>query len=336
MKRMNYLAVMLTTALLSLAQPVLGLDVRLGDSAGNTPAAATSGPPLMASLQLLTEKPGQGEPVLFELLLRLQPGVAIGAGTTLTSLGEWEVVRVAPGPLLNDRNGQAVRKDQLTLRTFASGKVDVPAWIQPYRGADGQAGEFRTAPLTVTVEPVPGQPGDRPGEIRPLKPPRYLFAPWPWALGAALALLVLAGAWWWSRRGRAETGAVAVAPGRPADEVAREQLELLKQSAWLSQGDFKAYYVSLSLILRTYLEGCFRVPARDQTTPELLKSLKQARAKLQDVNAAREVLNRSDLVKFAKWLPVAAEAQADWQAVWELVERTAPRPEPEEDPRASG
>jgi hypothetical protein len=166
MKRMNYLAVMLTTALLSLAQPVLGLDVRLGDSAGNTPAAATSGPPLMASLQLLTEKPGQGEPVLFELLLRLQPGVAIGAGTTLTSLGEWEVVRVAPGPLLNDRNGQAVRKDQLTLRTFASGKVDVPAWIQPYRGADGQAGEFRTAPLTVTVEPVPGQPGDRPGEIR--------------------------------------------------------------------------------------------------------------------------------------------------------------------------
>lgn len=326
----------LTFLLLALARPGQTLDIQMYDSGGNTSAASAQTPPLTASLRLLTPKPQQGEPVEFALSLQLQPGVAIGTGTTLTSLGEWEVVGLAAGSFQKDQAGPRMRQDRLTLRTFASGKLDVPAWIQPYRGADGRAGEFRTAPLTVTVEPVPGQPGDRPGEIRPLKPPRYLFAPWPWALGAALALLVLAGAWWWGRRERAETGAVAVAPGRPADEVAREQLELLKQSDWLGQGDFKAYYVSLSLILRTYLEGCFRVPARDQTTPELLKSLKQARAKLQDVNAAREVLTRSDLVKFAKWLPVAAEAQADWQAVWELVERTAPRPEPEEDPRASG
>lgn len=336
MTRMKWAGIALTLALLNLARPAAGLDVRLGDSAGNTPAASIPAPPLMASLRLLADKPGQGEPVRFELLLRLQPGVTIGAGTTLTSLGEWDVVKLASGPLLNDQNGQAVRKDELTLRTFASGKVEVPAWIQPYRGPDGQAGEFRTAPLTVSVEPVAGRPGDRPGEIRPLKPPRGMFSPWPWALGAALALLILAAAWWWQRRNRTGTVSVPAAPSRPPAEVAKEQLDQLRQSAWLSQGDFKTYYVELSAILRTYLEGRFQVPARDQTTPELLKSLKKAKAKLQDINASREVLNQSDLVKFAKWLPTAAEAQKDWQAVRDLVERTEPKPEPTEESHAAG
>ncbi|MEW6517340.1 MAG: hypothetical protein AB1439_10615 [candidate division FCPU426 bacterium] len=320
---------------LAFSRPGLALDVRFGDPAGTTPAASSALlPPLTCKLQTLTPKPRQGEPVQFSLTLQLQPGVVADSGTTLTSLGEWEVLGVERGPA-QDQEEKRVRQDRLTLVTFASGKVEVPAWIQTFRLADGQPGEFRTAPLTVNVEPVPHHSGDRPGEIRGLKPQRGLFVAWPWLLAAALASLAVAAGWWWSQRQK--PGALPfAAPSRPPAEVAREQLERLRQADWPGQGNFKAYYVELSAILRLYVEGCFQVPALDQTTPELLKALKHARAKLPDINASREVLNRSDLVKFAKWLPTAAEAQADWQAVWDMVERTEPKPEPAEEPHAAG
>jgi len=87
------------------------------------------------------------------------------------------------------------------------------------------------------------------------------------------------------------------------EEVAEEKLIKLQQSTLLSEGKIKQYYQELTDILREYLENRHQIQAPDMTTSELYRTLKSSNFSSDTVNSLRKLLEKSDMVKFAKFIP---------------------------------
>jgi hypothetical protein len=71
------------------------------------------------------------------------------------------------------------------------------------------------------------------------------------------------------------------------------------------------------------------VDAADLTTAELLAALKESAMSREALAVAREVLEASDLVKFAKYEPSRPETGQVEARLEEFVASTKPAPEPE-------
>ena len=112
------------------------------------------------------------------------------------------------------------------------------------------------------------------------------------------------------------------APPRPAHEVAFERLERLSKEALPLKGEFMAYYVALSEILREYLGGRWRFDSLDLTTTELMALMRGKELKNYDFERLQYMLDDFDLVKFAKVVPTLEQTDGDAARVRKFVETT--------------
>lgn len=299
----------------------------LAHPAGTTPIGAVEPLPLELSVTPLATQTRAGVPIELEVRLRVQPGTQVEPIDFSQQLGEWQVFEQTESKPLP---GSTEQRWHLSIATFQTGEVPVPALVVKFKLPKGKPGEFRSLPVTVRVAPLPKKNGDQAGLPRGLKPLWGMISWWPWILflvGLALALSALV---WYERRHAAARSLEPTRPARPPEVVARERLAQLRASGLVGQGAWKAFYSELSDILRRYLEGRFQLPATDRTTYELMHELRSTAAKRQDLAVVREVLESSDLVKFAKDRPTALQAESELIAVAELVDRTTFAPaEPE-------
>lgn len=170
-----------------------------------------------------------------------------------------------------------------------------------------------------------GQIAGGPGEGSPA-PRAYL----PWLIVLAVAAAASVAAFLFLRRRG------IVRPGGPAPvapwEVARERLAALAERHLPQQGNYDAYHVDLSAILRYYIEGRFHVHAPERTTPEFLSEIsgKGYFSPEQEVFLAR-FLRLCDRVKFAQFRPDLEAMAVSIEEVGHFVDQTIPVEEPEEE-----
>jgi len=95
---------------------------------------------------------------------------------------------------------------------------------------------------------------------------------------------------------------------RPAHEIALKALQKLYASDLLEKQEYKLFFSELSDILRTYLEGRYFISALEETTYEIIRDLKEH---LDDdkKKILSDILQLSDLVKFAKFKPELKEIE---------------------------
>jgi hypothetical protein len=210
-----------------------------------------------------------------------------------------------------------------------------------YRLVAWRTGEHTTQPLPVRVVSPDGEgrvylvrlplpqvlsvlPADTAGlEPRgpkePIEPVRPL---WPWiAAGAVLlAVVALLAAWPWRRRRarRAPTPAPAVSADPRGDAL--RALDEARAAGLVEVGEWKLFYSRVSGALRGYLATLSPEWGTDRTTAELVHRLRAAGIAAPVVEPLRTVLETADRVKFARFRPTAAEAEADWAAAREWVE----------------
>lgn len=160
-------------------------------------------------------------------------------------------------------------------------------------------------------------------EPKPLKEQWEAPRDWSrWIAAAIVALAVLAAVVWWLRR-RARRETLAPPPPQlPADYVALTELTRIEKLDLVAEGRLKEHYTLVTDCIRHYLEARYNVEAMDQTSSELLLELRERRI---TVTKLEELLQESDLVKFAKHTPPAADAEAILTTAREIVVKTAPR-----------
>ncbi len=169
-----------------------------------------------------------------------------------------------------------------------------------------------------------GSPVQAADELRDIRGPVGLRPDlWPWI---ALGIAVVAAVVWLSFRHRhIFVRPVPVAPPRPAWEIAAEALGRLERGPFLAEGRYKEYYSALSGIVRAYIEARFDIRAPEMTTEEFL-AMSRSSEKLNDVQKRflYDLLQSSDMVKFAKYIPQEGHARENLVWAKNFVEETIP------------
>lgn len=133
----------------------------------------------------------------------------------------------------------------------------------------------------------------------------------PWFLAVAVIIggILFIVRRWRNRSVPAVEDVVPPPPLEPAHIVALRELDRIgKEAAW-KRGQVKAHHAAVSEVLRTYFERRYNYPAMERSTDELRSGLGHLPIRTQEKELILELLQLTDLVKFAKWSPLPADHQ---------------------------
>jgi hypothetical protein len=203
--------------------------------------------------------------------------------------------------------------------------------------ASGQVHTLCTQPHVMTVEdPLASQAQP---EKKPDPEPRSQIEVW-----TALRDFVLHAAWvvplvlllgWLLYRYRDRFRKKPVPPPPiPPWERARGQLAHLEAKGLVQAGAIEEYLDGVTDTLREYLGFRYGFDVLECTTRELLRQLGGRASDFPEEQSVRTILQRADLVKFARRAPTEEECREAMQATRRIIDVTTPAPSL--DPRSSG
>ncbi len=241
----------------------------------------------------------------------------------VVQVSEWDTVRTSmPGGADIIQLVQRIR-----ITSFDTGFWAIP----PYLFTIGQVGA-ETRPLLLEVRGV--DLGEVP-ELRDIKDihevpfslASWVRRHWHWILLPLVAALLL---WWlvayWRRRPRPVVQENSTEPQQPLHERVLQRLHALQEERLWQNGEHKLYHSRLTDLLRGYIEERYNVPALERTTDELMQEMRVAPISADHRLMLRNMLELSDMVKFAKATPSPAENEMMMANAIVFVKETAPAP----------
>jgi len=236
-------------------------------------------------------------------------------------------VEIISGPRVDttkSQNGRIKIIHKYLITSFDSGRYQIgPVFAESKN--EGGLKRFYSDYSILEVMRVRIAPADTTAKIfdiiKPYKAPITLGEMLPWIL-----IILLLGIILWAiirylpklRKSNSESSVFI--PSEPAHVIAFRDLERLKSQELWQKGETKKYYTELTEILRRYLENRFRVYSLELTTSETLDALvKSGFKKDGSYKDLKTVLTGADLVKFAKYNPVASENESHFQTSWNFV-----------------
>ena len=229
-------------------------------------------------------------------------------------------------------DGRIQEHQYLTLTSFKDSLFSIEP-IAVVSGSD----TFFTEPMALNiVQPFEVDSSLAITDIKDIeKAPIYWWGIIRWILLAlALAGLAIGGyyGWQWYRKHRKkEEEPVDPELLRPADEVALEKLDAIKEAKIWKDGKIKEYQTELTDVVREYISRRFDVQSTEKTSDETLKEVKPLLVNgdlaLEDGKELYERLSKmlrtADLVKFAKWHTTPDENESALTTAYDFVKETS-------------
>ena len=200
-------------------------------------------------------------------------------------------------PRLLDLRGSVV------VSSFEEGLYELPQIVVGRLSEEGVADTLVFEPLRLEVKTMPVDtatfvPHDIKGQIRY---PLTFAEIFPWVLGvcAAVLLMIFAIRFIIMRR-RAEDPAYAHKD--PAHIIALRKLDKYRGSKMWAPEKQKLFYSGVTDTLREYISSRYGVPAMEMTTAQIFDDMKATDAPEALLKEVRELFDRADFVKFAKYV----------------------------------
>jgi hypothetical protein len=217
--------------------------------------------------------------------------------------GSWDVLASSASEPKAGEDGRVRWRQTLTLAPLAPGEQKLELTSLVFRDGESDAQTIAWKPFTVPIETQikdadPAKIRDITTTEDPPAPPESAIPAWLWFTSPLPVLvLVLAGVWLMLRR---KTPRQPV----PALRKATRECDRLLAMQLPEKGRCKSFVILLTGILRRYLERRYDLPARRQTTAELLLAI-QSRADVGDnvKRWLRGFLDQADVVKFSAGEP---------------------------------
>ena len=224
-----------------------------------------------------------------------------------------------------DADSNVIVKQQLTLMTFDTGQIQVPAVGLTYAKSFDDPDRLKayTDPInlystTITVDTTMAYKPI----VEPIAAPVQMKEVFPWILAVLLLALVVFGIWYWRKHRKAKVdadGNIVRGPVIPPYDKAVGDLENLRQQKLWQSGKVKEYFSSLTDIAREYIEGQFGVNAVEMTTDDILEEVKPLHFSQETYNKLKETMEVADLVKFAKYSAANLESENAMNSMTEFV-----------------
>ncbi len=114
-------------------------------------------------------------------------------------------------------------------------------------------------------------------------------------------------------------------PSTPPHVLALEELRKIEKMELLTRGKVKQYYTMVSEVLRKYIAGRYGIVTLERTTAEIVIDLEHTSVSEAHRLRFSELLQSSDLVKFAKWNPDSESRDSLVPLTREIIEETKSR-----------
>ena len=224
-----------------------------------------------------------------------------------------------------DADSNVIVKQQLTLMTFDTGQIQVPAVGLTYAKSFDDPDRLKayTDPInlystTITVDTTMAYKPI----VEPIAAPVQMKEVFPWILAVLLLALAVFGIWYWHKHRKTKVdadGNIVRGPVIPPYDKAVGDLENLRQQKLWQSGKVKEYFSSLTDIAREYIEGQFGVNAVEMTTDDILEEVKPLHFSQETYNKLKETMEVADLVKFAKYSAANLESENAMNSMTEFV-----------------
>lgn len=210
----------------------------------------------------------------------------------------------------------------LKITLFDTGFVPIPPIT-----LSTTAGPIETNPLLLHSR---GPVVDMTSTFKDVKPPMAITYNW-WAenwMWVVIVLIAATGIFFLFRRFLLRGPEPIELPKEPTVEVALphvlafEQLEALQQEQLWQRGKVKTYHSRLNSIFREYLEKRYRIQALEETTDEIVTSMRNRGMAPSHYERVESAMRMADLVKFAKAKPTGADNQEAFDAIYSFIEFT--------------
>ncbi|MDD4746544.1 MAG: hypothetical protein PHW19_04610 [Salinivirgaceae bacterium] len=225
-----------------------------------------------------------------------------------------EILRDLPFDTIRENNKTVIRK-QYILTSFDSGSYYINPIAITLRTKESEAQTIYTNPLFLSVQTIQiDSTENRIADIKlPLETPltinEFISEYLPYLLimitVGILAFLLI---WLIRKTKKQPTEPIVEIPKEEAHVIALRELDALNAKKMWQEGMIKPFYSELSDIIRRYLEHRYEIPALESSTSEIAfitKSLAILDKEIQ--HKLMEFLETADLVKFAKFEPLASE-----------------------------
>ena len=227
-----------------------------------------------------------------------------------------------------DADSNVIVKQQLTLMTFDTGQIQVPAVgltyaksfddpdrLKAYTDSINLYSTTITVDTTMAYKPI----------VEPIAAPVQMKEVFPWILAVLLLALAIFGIWYWRKHRKTKVdadGNIVRGPVIPPYDKAVGDLENLRQQKLWQSGKVKEYFSSLTDIAREYIEGQFGVNAVEMTTDDILEEVKPLHFSQETYNKLKDTMEVADLVKFAKYSAANLESENAMNSMTEFVKES--------------
>jgi len=301
------------------------LSCARGDKGDPSPQETPDRPPVELRADVDRPAASTGESITFRITLDADPRASVSLPEVGSRIQGLRIVDMGEeGP--KEVEGRLRRERWYRLEADLAGSYVLPDLKVPYLDADGKEGLAETTQIFVEIKPPEAQQGqgEKAADIREIKPLAEIRRPLPlrWILVSAGSLAAAAGfaAWLVRRRKRRQEAEVRM----PPEETARRELASLAGSGLLEEGRLREYVFGLSLIFRRYLERKLAIPAAEQTTEEILASLRSADFLGEELRRmARSFLEETDPIKYRGLEPREPETDSWTTGLMGFIERAA-------------
>ena len=233
-------------------------------------------------------------------------------------------------------DGRVQLNQYLTLTSFQDSLFSV----NPVAFVSGED-SFLTTPMALNViQPFEVDTTLAITDIKDIeKAPIWWWGIIRWILLAIAIIGVFAGAYygvmWYRKHQKPEEAPVDPELLRPAEEVALEKLDAIREAKIWKDGRVKEYQTELTDVVREYIGRRFEVQSTEKTSDETLRELEPILVKGQrdDIPCTKEegkalydrlkkMLQTADLVKFAKWHTTPDENETALNTAYDFVIQT--------------
>ncbi|MDM8160246.1 hypothetical protein QUH73_10510 [Labilibaculum sp. K2S] len=159
--------------------------------------------------------------------------------------------------------------------------------------------------------------------IMPIHTPIAFAEIAPWVFGglivAALIVLLLL---YLRKRKKNQPLFVKAKPTEPAHIIALRKLDEIKKQKLWETGKVKQFHSDLTDTIRYYLDERFQLSTQESTTDEILKAVNAVEVNSDWHAKLKDILERADLAKFAKFTPLQDENELSLKFAYKIIETT--------------
>jgi len=242
------------------------------------------------------------------------------------SLKEVEIIRELEPFKSETENGKSTTY-LFTLSYYDSGSVTIPPIAVNYKiSGDDEAKVLLSNPVTFIVHTLPVE---QQAEIKDVKEPLTIPLDWKFILLVAfIVLIIFATAVFFYLRYKKKKSMLPVKKKIikiPAHVKALTALDNLDREQLWQKGHVKEYHSNITGIVRNYFEERFNLPALELTTTEQMQQLNRVSSAKKIIDETEQFLKNADLVKFAKFIPIASVNAEMMKQAKDIVNKTIPR-----------